>query len=82
MKITRTTTKTYEIYDCTKWDSTVGETIKHREEVGLKNRGLDKCFACGKKFKGSDFPYLGLVRNHKNVFLCEKCAEEVKKEVE
>lgn len=82
MKLTKTTTKTYEIYDCVKWECTVGSTIKHREKVGLKNLGLDKCFCCGKKFKGDDFPYLGLVRNHRNVFLCEKCAGKVKNEVE
>lgn len=82
MKLTKTTTNTYEIYDCKKWICSVGETLKHREKIGLKNIGFDKCFVCGSKFKDNDFPYLGFVRNHRNVFLCEKCAVKVKNEVE
>lgn len=50
MIITKTTTRTYEIYDCAKWDMTVGDTITKREKVGMKSKGLDKCFACKKNF--------------------------------
>lgn len=80
MKITKTTTKTYEIYDCAKWSMSVGDTILKREQVGMKSKGFNKCFACGYKFEHEDIPYLGLVRNHANVFICEKCAEKTKKE--
>lgn len=77
MKIKKTTTRTYEIYDCVKWEMSVGETIIKREKVGMKNKGLDKCFCCGINFSSNYIPYLALVRNHKNVFICEECANEV-----
>ena len=78
MKITKTITKTYEIYDCAKWEMTVGDTIQRREKAGMKNKGLDKCFACGHKFQSEDIPYLALIRNHANMFVCEKCAGKIK----
>lgn len=77
MKITKTTTKTYDIYDCAKWGMSVGDTIVRREKVGMKSKGFDKCFACNKKFNYDDYPYLALVRGHKNVFICEECAKQV-----
>lgn len=80
MKITKTTIKTYEIYDCAKWEMSIGETIVRREKVGMKTRGYDKCFACGHKFKSDDFPYLGLIRNHSNEFICTDCARKVNPE--
>ena len=82
MKITKTTTKTYEIYDCAKWSMTIGDTILKREEIGLKTKGFDKCFSCGHKFKYDDIPYLGLIRGHANMFICETCAEKLAKENE
>ena len=80
MIITKTTTRTYEIYDCAEWDMTVGDTITKREKVGMKSKGLDKCFACKKNFEPSDYPYLALIRNHKNMFICEDCARKVNPE--
>ena len=77
MKITKTTTKTYEIYGCVKWEMTVGDTLKRREEAGVKSKGLDKCFVCGKKFHSEETPYLALIKNHSNMLICEKCAEGV-----
>lgn len=77
MKIIKTTTKTYEIYDCVKWEFSVGETITIREKVGMKNKGLDKCFCCGTKFASKDIPYLALIRNHTNAFICEACSNEI-----
>lgn len=50
MKISKTTVRNYEIYDCAKWQNTIGETLMFRQQHGIKNRGLDKCFACGYKF--------------------------------
>lgn len=82
MKITKTTTKTYEIYDCAKWQMTIGDTIFHREKVGLKSRGFDKCFCCQKKFYADYIPYLALVRGHTNQFICDECAEIVNAEKE
>ena len=80
MKITKTTTKTYEIYDCAKWSMTVGDTISKRKKIGLKTKGLDKCFCCNHKFESHDFPYLGLIKGKENMFICEKCAEKVEME--
>lgn len=42
MKISKTTVRNYEIYDCAKWQSTIGETLMFRQSLGVKNRGLDK----------------------------------------
>lgn len=58
MKISKTTVRNYEIYDCAKWQSTIGETLMFRQQHGIKNRGLDKCFACGYKFDSEEKPYL------------------------
>ena len=80
MIITKTTIKTYEIYDCAKWEISVGETIIRREAIGMKTKGYDKCFACGHKFQSYDFPYLGLIRNHSNEFICIDCARKVNSE--
>lgn len=80
MIITKTTIKTYEIYDCAKWEISVGETIVRREKVGMKTKGYDKCFSCGHKFQSDDFPYLGLIRNHSNEFICTDCARKVNPE--
>lgn len=82
MKITKTTTRTYEIYGCMKWSMTVGDTILKREKVGMKSKGYDKCFGCGHKFQYEDIPYLGLLRGHANVFICKECAEKIKEENE
>lgn len=77
MKITKTTVREYEICDCAKWRQTIGETLAFRESHGIKNRGLDKCFVCGYKFGNEEYPYLALIKNYKNQFICEKCAEKV-----
>ena len=77
MKITKTTVREYEICDCAKWRQTIGETLAFRESRGIKNRGLDKCFVCGYKFGNEEYPYLALIKNYKNQFICEKCAEKV-----
>lgn len=80
MKITKTTTKTYDVYDCAKWRMSIGDTIISREKVGMKTRDFDKCFICKKKFEYNDFPYLALIRGHKNSFICEDCAKKVNQE--
>ena len=77
MKITKTIVREYEICDFAKWSQTIGETLTFRESRGIKNRGLDKCFACGYKFENEEYPYLALIKNYKNQFICEKCAEKV-----
>lgn len=80
MKITKTITKTYEIYDCAKWEMYVGETIMRREKIGMKTKDMTNCFACGHKFQSNDFPYIGLIRNHSNEFICADCARKVNPE--
>lgn len=80
MKISKTTVRNYEIYDCAKWQSTIGETLMFRQQHGIKNRGLDKCFACGYEFDSEEEPYLGLIKNHSNQFICRECAMKVNPE--
>ena len=33
-----------------------------------------------KSFNYDDYPYLALVKNHKNVFVCEDCAKKILEE--
>lgn len=42
MIITKTTTRKYDIYDCAKWQMTVGKTISLREKIGMQNKGLNQ----------------------------------------
>ena len=58
----------------------IGETLMFRQSLGVKNRGLDKCFACGYKFGSEEKPYLGLIKNHSNQFICRECAMKVNPE--
>lgn len=83
MKITKKHTTTYEIYEAHKWMATFGETMDAREKVykDARNKGLDKCFACGYKFKDDDIPWLAFVKRHRNVFLCESCAKQVENNI-
>lgn len=80
MIITKTTTRKYDIYDCAKWQMTVGNTISSREKMGMSTKGLNQCFACKRIFNYDDYPYLSLVKNHKNVFVCEECAKKILEE--
>lgn len=78
-KITKTYTKTYDCYEAVEWETTFGETMETRNNFFGSNHDkfLEKCFMCGYKFKDSDVPWLGLVKNHKNVFLCKDCGKIV-----
>ena len=80
MIITKTTTRKYDIYDCAKWQKTVGNTIAGRERLRMSTKGLNQCFVCKKSFNYDDYPYLALVKNHKNVFVCEDCAKKILEE--
>ena len=77
VKIKKIYTKTYDCYEAVKWEETFGETIETRNRVLGENydKFLEKCFMCDYKFKYNDIPWLGLVKNHKNVFLCETCGK-------
>lgn len=77
MIITKTTTRKYDIYDCAKWQMTAGNTIAQRERLHMSTKGLNQCFVCKKTFDYGDYPYLALVKNHKNVFVCEDCAKKI-----
>ena len=83
MKITKTYTKTYDIYESYKCTYTFGETMAAREKIckDTHNKGLDKCFVCGYNFKNDDIPWLSFVKNHRNVFLCETCAKQVENNI-
>ena len=45
-------------------------------------KGLSKCFICNHKFDSNEDVYIGFVRKHKNVFLCECCMREVNEDVD
>ena len=77
MIITKTVARKYDIYDCAKWQMTVGNTIAGRERLHMSTKGMNQCFACKKTFNYDDYPYLALVKNHKNVFVCEDCAKKI-----
>ena len=77
MIVTKTTTRNYDIYDCAKWQMTVGNTIAAREKVHMSTNGLNSCFACKRSLNYDEYPYLALVKNHKNVFVCENCANKI-----
>ena len=80
MKVTRTHTKTYDVYEAVEWESTFGQTMECRNRIfGTSiDKYLKKCFVCGHKFEDSEIPWLGFVRNHKNVFLCKECGGKVR----
>lgn len=77
MIIEKVTIRKYDIYDCAKWQMTVGNTIAAREKMCMTTKGLNQCFVCKKLFDYDDYPYLALVKNHKNVFVCENCAKKI-----
>lgn len=79
MKITRTFSKTYDIYDAAPWNFTYQDTMESRRKIfgTEQDNALKKCFMCGCEFKDEDIPWLGLVKNYKNVFLCECCGKKV-----
>lgn len=80
MIINKTTTRKYDIYDCAKWKMTVGNTISSREKMGMSTKGLNQCFVCKKNLNYDEYPYLALVKNSKNVFVCEECAKKILEE--
>lgn len=82
MIITKITTRKYDLYVCAKWQMTVGNTIAGRKRLHMSTKGLDHCFACNKTFDYKDYPYLALVKNHRNVFVCEDCAKKILEEKE
>lgn len=45
--------------------------VESRTEVWIND------FVCGYKFGNEEYPYLALIKNYKNQFICEKCAEKV-----
>lgn len=79
MQITKTFSKTYDIYYAASWQFTYRETMESRKKIygSEHDTALKKCFMCGYEFKDEDIPWLGLVKNHKNVFLCKCCGKKV-----
>lgn len=74
MKITKTTTKDYEIKPLLlKWHTTVGKFIKIRGRLGLDVESYKKCFICDKPFKDEDVPAFISVTGVGNMFACDKC---------
>lgn len=80
MKITKTITKSYEVYEALNVPfGKYGEIMNARVKTFHKNaeKGLSKCFICNHKFDSYENVYIGFVRKHKNVFLCDDCMKEV-----
>ena len=80
MIVKKTTTRSYEITKCVRWETTVGEVIETRKKIGKKTPDLSKCFSCGHKFAEDEYPYLAIVKGTKNQFLCTECAKKVEEE--
>lgn len=81
LQVKRVSVKTYKIIKTTYPTpfSKYGDMYDRAKELGrpLDKRGFSKCFVCKREFSREDDCFLGIVLNHKNVFLCEECAKKV-----
>lgn len=84
MKITKTTTKTYEVifYPDTLPDMTWGRFRSVRERNGQINTKLEKCFCCGHAFSDDENMVFVTVKSIGNRFACRACLEKDKEEAE
>jgi DNA-directed RNA polymerase subunit RPC12/RpoP len=58
----------------------VGNFRKVREEYAMTVQNT--CFRCGRKFKDDDNIWIVSSHEKGNRFICEECANEIKKEIE
>ena len=82
MKITRTTTKTYEVtfYPDALPEMTWGRFRGVREKSGQNNTTLKKCFCCGRAFSDDEKVIFVTVQGIGNRLACRSCLEKDKKE--
>lgn len=76
MKITKTTSKSYEVkfYEPLKW--TAGWFLELRRKKNLSYKEFEHCFCCGHKFEDEEHPVFIAVMKKGNLFACAKCKEK------
>jgi hypothetical protein len=82
MRITKITKKNYEVTECGKLSTTFGRFCEIREKMEAPYGRYKKCFICNKEFKNDDIPYLAIIKNEHNSFICEECSKKVISELE
>lgn len=79
MNIVKNVSRSYPI--TTIWPfGKFGEFAAKRRQVygGDGNmKGLSKCFNCGHEFENDDDINAAFLKGHKNVFVCNECAEKL-----
>ena len=80
MKITKTTTTTYDVNIFGDFRMTWGKFREARERMGLNTSKLQKCVICSKQFKDNDSLYIASVTKKGNRFVCEACYQKHGKE--
>jgi hypothetical protein len=73
MKITKTTTTTYDINIFGKFPHTWGKFREIRERLGMNTSKFKKCVICDKSFEDGDSLYIAAVSTMGNQFVCESC---------
>lgn len=58
----------------------ITKNTARRYDICIKTKGLNECFVCKKNFNYDEYPFLELVRNHNNVFICKECAKKILEE--
>lgn len=79
MKITKKTIRTYEVgrpQDC---NETLAKFIESRDIRGLPTEEFEACFWCDKPLPFDGVPMKIWVTHDGNRFVCEKCAEKIRK---
>jgi len=78
MKITKTTTISYEILKviADKPVFVYGEFKEIRLKRGMSIARFEKCFACDHSFVDDEPVYFGCVKDRGNIFFCRTCAEK------
>jgi hypothetical protein len=78
MKITKTTTISYEILKAIA-DKPIfiyGEFKQIRLVRKMSIARFEKCFGCNHAFKNDEPVYFGCVKDRGNIFFCKTCAEK------
>jgi hypothetical protein len=78
MKITKTTTISYEVLQA-KADEpifTYGEFKESRLKHRMSISRFEKCFGCDHSFADDEPVYFGCVKDRGNIFFCKTCVEK------
>lgn len=77
MKITKTTSKTYNIkFFPGNWDMVQRDFIERRKKIGMSTKDFEKCFCCGKTLPLDDIPTFVQVGGVGNRFACKDCTKQ------